>query len=192
MGTVFIEVSLSLDGMIAGPGVSSAQPMGRGGDRLHAWQTGDEPDRAEAASTFAGTGAFIVGRRTFDAAFDAWGEDGAFGMPVFVVTNRPQQPVRRGDTRFAFMPGIGSALAAARVAAGAANVCVIGGAEIARQVLTAGLADELRIHLVPVVLGDGTPFFAGRTRPLQFRPWRAIATRVATHLVWRTGRDPTV
>ena len=188
MGMVFVDVSLSLDGMIAGPGVSRAQPMGRSGERLHAWLDGDDTDRAAAAATFAGTGAFIVGRRTFDAALDAWGEDGAFGMPVFVVTNRPQSPVLRGETRFTFANGIGPALAGARAAAGDANVCVIGGAEIARQMLEAGLADELRIHLVPVVLGVGTPFFAGYTRPLEFRPATAVSTVNATHMTWRTGR----
>lgn len=189
MGQVFVEVSLSLDGMIAGPGVSRTQPMGRGGDRLHAWQDGSDADRAAAAATFSGTGAFIVGRRTYDAALDAWGEDGAFGMPVFVVTNRPQQPVTRGATRFTFVPGIGPALAAAQAAAGDAKVCVIGGAQIARQMLQAGLADELRIHLAPIMLGTGTPFFAGYERPLDFRPASAVSTPIAIHTTWRTGRS---
>lgn len=187
MARIFVEVSLSLDGMIAGPGVTRRTPMGRGGERLHAWQDGDAVDRAAALAVFTGTGAFVVGRRTYDAALDAWGEDGAFGGPVVVVTNRPQAPVTRGRTVFTFTTGIGPALDRARVAAQGGAVCVVGGADVARQVLDAGLADELRIHIAPVVLGAGTPLFSGQERPLALTPMSATATPLATHLAWRIG-----
>lgn len=191
MSIVFIEVSLSVDGIFAGPNVSSANPMGDEGRRLYHWlfEPSGPEDKDAAAMMFEGTGAVLIGRRTFDVAIDSWGEDGAFGLPSFVVTTRPREPVERTRTRFEFVTGgIGAALDAAREAAGGRNICIMGGGGIARQFLDAGLVDELRIHLSPVILGQGERFFEGLDRLIALDPLPPIATRHATHLRWTVRR----
>lgn len=191
MGKVFIEVSLSLDGIIAGPGVSRDQPMGREGRRLYHWlfEPSGPADSAAGAAMFETTGAVLIGRRTLDAALDSWGEDGAFGLPCFVVTHRGHDPVERTRTRFEFVTGgIGVALERARAAAGERDVCIMGGAELARQYLAAGLVDELRVHLAPVVLGAGQRFFEGFEQLVRLEPLPAVETPHATHLRWKVLR----
>jgi dihydrofolate reductase len=100
MSKVFIEVSLSLDGIIAGSNVTAQVPMGENGSKLYEWHAGNKVDQAEGAAMFEGTGAVLIGRRTFDVAVDVWGEDGAFGKPCVVVTNRPAEPVQRTRVRY--------------------------------------------------------------------------------------------
>jgi dihydrofolate reductase len=162
MTTVFLEMSITLDGFVAGPEISLQEPLGAGGEVVHRWLGSDHPaDRAATAAMFADTGAFVVGRRMFDVGIDEWGEDGAFGKPVVVVTNRPEASFARGATTFAFTAGVDQALQQARDAAGGSDVCIVGGADIARQALGAGLVDELRMHVVPHLLGAGTRLFEG-------------------------------
>lgn len=189
MGQVFLDMSLSLDGYTAGPGVSSEQPMGRRGPRVQQWLFGDEarepsdPDQRARADMFANTGAFILGRRTFDVGEASWGDDGTFGTPCFVVTRRGRDALERGPTTFHFVTdGIRSALEQAQAAAGDRDICVMGGAETARQYLDAGLLDELRIHLAPVVLGAGKRLFdhSGPTVPLE--TIQVVESPLATHL----------
>lgn len=191
MAQVFVEVSLSLDGIIAGPGVSVLNPMGTEGRRLHHWlfEPSGPDDRDAGGWMFLNTGAMLIGRRTFDAAIDSWGEDGAFGLPSIVVTNRAHEPVTRTRTRFDFVTGgIGPALEAARAAAAGRDVCIMGGANLARQYLAAGLVDELRIHLAPVILGKGEHFFDGLDRLIRLEPLPVLPTPHATHLRWRVSR----
>jgi dihydrofolate reductase len=103
-----------------------------------------------------GTGAFVLGRTTFDVGIGTWGADGAFGTECFVVTSRPREVVKRGPTSFTFVTdGVPAAIARAQAAAGSRSVLIMGGPSTARQALAAGLVDELRLHVRPVLLGSG-------------------------------------
>ena len=190
MPDIFLDISLSLDGMSAGSSVSASLPMGLEGERLHAWlfAQASVEDQAAAAAPLKEAGAVVMGRRTFDAGIGLWGDDGAFGMPCFVVTHRAHDPVLRTSTRFDFVTGgIGPALDAARAAAGDRKVWLLGGAGLARQYLAAGLVDEVRVHLVPIVLGQGVSLFAGLA-PAAFDPLPPVHAPSVTHLRWRARR----
>lgn len=186
-GKVVLNLSLSLDGFGAGPNIGPAHPLGEGGERLHSWMASDPEIVAEFFET---AGAFILGRRMFDLGIDLWGEDGAFGMPCFVVTRRARETLRRGPTTFTFVTdGIERAVALARAAAGGKEICVAGGPSLARQYLAAGLIDELRLHLIPVLLGAGTMLFDGRgAARVELERTRVVATPAATHLRFRVIR----
>ncbi|MFD4422531.1 dihydrofolate reductase family protein [Agromyces sp. NPDC058484] len=216
MSNVFLEMTMTLDGFTAGPGVSLEHPLGIGGERVHAWLSDiaaaefelgpphpgygaegamdaapDEVDRSAAARMFEMTGAFVLGRRTFDVGAGPWGDDGAFeGRPCFVVTSRSREPVERGGSRFEFVTdGVAEAIVRARAAASAASVCILGGAEVARQALVSGLVDEVRLHLVPVLLGGGTrPFPDSAPRPIELEPLAVEQGALATHVRYRVLR----
>lgn len=108
---------------------------------------------------FATAGAVIVGRRMYDVV-DGWGDQSSFGMPVFVVTNRPHPRRTAGETSYTFVKdGIRSALTQAQDAAGSKNVSVGGGARVIQQFLAAALVEEMQIHVAPVLIGAGTRLF---------------------------------
>ena len=109
------------------------------------------------AETFDSAGAYVMGRRMADGGEIPWGEDPPFRAPVFVVTNRPRQTLQRqGGTSFTYVTaGIDSAIDQARAAANGKNVAIAGGGTLLRQVIKLGLLDELELHIVPVILGDG-------------------------------------
>ncbi|MGH9048527.1 MAG: dihydrofolate reductase family protein [Acidimicrobiia bacterium] len=111
--------------------------------------------------TFAAAGAYVMGRRMFDAGEIPWGDDPPFRAPVFVVTHRRREVlVREGGTSFTFVTeGVENAVELAREAAGGKDVAVAGGGTLLRQVLRAGLLAELELHVAPVVLGDGQRLF---------------------------------
>ncbi|MCV9999782.1 dihydrofolate reductase family protein [Pararhizobium sp. YC-54] len=189
MSRVFLDISLSLDGFAAGPDISREHPLGRNGEALHAWLFGrngqqpDDADRQAAQEMFCETGAFIIGRTTYDVGVPEWGDDGAFGMPCFVMTHRLRAPHVMGPTTFTFAgEGPQAVLAKARAEAGRKAVCIMGGATTARQFIEAGLLDELRIHIAPVLLGQGTRLFdtLRDVAPLQAMP--AISSPLAIHL----------
>jgi dihydrofolate reductase len=101
MGHVRVDITMSLDGFVAAPGVGLDAPLGIGGERLHDWlfqgaRDPNGPDRFVADEFFTLTGAFILGRRTFGVGEDPWGEDGAFGRPCFVLTHRARPKLVRG------------------------------------------------------------------------------------------------
>ena len=171
MGRVVCDLSVSVDGYAAGPDQSRENPLGRRGDELHNWmfQTPDE-NRAET-DEIVDAGAFIMGRNMFgpirgESASDWrgwWGDEPPYHAPVFVLTHRPREPVpMAGGTTFHFVTdGIESALRQAREAAGDRNVAVSGGAATVDQYLAAGLIEELRLHIAPVLLGAGERLFEG-------------------------------
>jgi dihydrofolate reductase len=111
--------------------------------------------------TFAAAGAYVMGRRMFDGGEIPWGDDPPFRAPVFVVTHRPRKRVtREGGTSFTFVTeGVERAVERAREAAGDKEVAVAGGGTLLRQVMTAGLLEQLELHIAPVVLGDGQRLF---------------------------------
>lgn len=193
MSHVFLDISLSLDGFAAGPDISREHTLGRNGRALHAWlfgTVGTPPgaaDRRAAEDMFSQTGAFILGRTTYDAGVPEWGEDGAFGMPCFVMTHRWRDEHIMGPTTFTFVNEEPAAvLRMAKAAAGGKSVCVMGGATTARQFIEADLLDELRIHIAPVLLGQGTRLFDTLPSVTHLQAMAVASTPLATHL--RFGR----
>jgi dihydrofolate reductase len=186
MGRVVLDVSMSLDGFTAGPNVREAEPMGEGGERLHAWMAGNgtdgQIDIGVRRAVDATIGAAVIGRRTFDLGVGPWGGTPWPGVPSFVVTHRARQDLlgNNGGT-FAF-DGLEAAARRAKEAAGDKDVLVLG-ADVARQLLSAELLDELRVHLVPLLLGAGTPLFDGEQAELI--PEGKPVTGTVTHLPFR-------
>lgn len=157
MSQVILDFTQSLDGYVAGPNVSPEQPMGEGGLGLHDWILGESPnpiDQAILSESSASTGAVILGRRTFDVGIGAW-EDTPYPAPSFVVTHRPMPERREKSGTFHFVAeGVERAAALARAAAGTKAVRVLG-ADVAQQLLRAGLVDEIRLQIAPILLGRG-------------------------------------
>lgn len=184
MSTVYLYLSMSLDGYITGPDAGADDP---GLERLHAWMFDDKTDTDAAIvdDIYARTGAVVIGRRMFDAGVGPWGDPPPFHMPVFVVTSETREPMpMQGGTTYTFVSaGVAAALEQARAAAGDKDVGIWGGANIAQQFLRAGLVDELVIALVPVLLGDGTRLFAdlGSDR-IELDRTAVVETPGATHL----------
>ena len=166
MTLIYSFVSMSLDGFIAGPNVSVENGLGDGGEQLHDWMfagnTGEESEAAQRAQ-FATTGAILMGRTMLDVGIGPWGDEPTFHAPVFVVTHRSADTiVKAGGTSYTFVTGGPDvALQLARDAAAGRDICVIGGASVVSQYLAAGAIDELRLHIVPILLGDGTRLFDG-------------------------------
>ncbi|MGJ6968276.1 dihydrofolate reductase family protein [Streptosporangium sp. G11] len=163
MGTVLLNITVSLDGFVAGPDVGVERPMGEGGERLHEWLFNDDADRdvdAEVHRTLsASTGAVVVGRRTFDVGVGLW-KDTPFPVPCFVLTHEDREELSMTSGTFTFVSdGLESAIRQARKAAHEKNVLVMGGADIAGQLVRAGLVDEIQLQLAPVLLGAGTRLF---------------------------------
>src|SRR5205823_4372730 len=155
MPKVLAGITISLDGYITGPNDGPGAGLGEGGERLHYWVFGgpwnydgergspSPVDQRYLDEVFSSGGAWIVGRTMHDVV-NGWGDDPGFGVPVFVVTHRPHETVVKGDTSFEFVTGgIDDALARARAAAGEKNVIVMGGGDVLRQFLAAGLVDEV-------------------------------------------------
>lgn len=190
MTRVLMEITMSLDGYIAGPDVSAEEPMGRGGESLHDWmfsgKSGAEVERYQA-DLFRAIGAVIVGRRMADLGIPNWGDNPTYHAPVFVVTHRPAETiVKQGGTSYTFVTdGIDAAMARAKEAAGDRDVIVMGGADVDRQFLNAGLVDEIRLHLAPIMLGGGTALFAGVSPDLRLVPSEATSSPLATHVTYR-------
>ena len=189
MSRVVLDVSMSLDGFTAGPNVRDEEPMGDGGERLHEWVAGDGPDGAidigVRQELDAMVGATLIGRHTFDLGLRPWGGTPWPGIPSFVVTHRIRENLV-GDNGGTFVfDGLEAAARRAREAAGDKDVVVLG-ADLARHLLRAGLLDEVRIHLVPLLMGDGTPLFAGERAEL-IPAGKPVAGAV-THLRYRVRK----
>ena len=182
---------MSLDGFVTGPDAGPENGLGNGGEPLHAWVFGGDPVDAEVLrSSTEATGAVVMGRRLFDVVDgpQGWNEEIGYGAghaatpPFFVVTHAPPSEVRLG-LDFTFAADLAEAVDGARAAAGDRDVFVMGGGDVVRQVVETGLADELRIHLAPVLLGAGTPLF-GTTR-VELVQTSSVASAYATHLTYR-------
>jgi dihydrofolate reductase len=198
MAKVLAGITMSLDGYVTGPNDRLGAGLGDGGERLHHWVFGgpwiyDGPrgtpapaDQEYLDEVFGSGGAWIVGRTMHDVV-DGWGDDPGFGVPVFVVTHRPHETVVKGDTSFDFVTGgIADALERARTAAAGKNVIVMGGADLLRQYLAAGVVDELTLTIAPVLLGAGKRLFDGIARTdIEFERTAVIESPFATHLRYR-------
>jgi len=152
------------------------------------------------AETFDSAGAYVMGRRMADGGEIPWGDDPPFRTPVFVVTSRPRQTLqRKGGTSFTYITaGIHSAIEQARTAANGKNVAIAGGGTLLRQVIKLGLLDELELHIVPVILGDGMRLLSPELglddkEGIELAPARVIATPDVTHIRYKVnGRSPLV
>ncbi len=200
MPKVFAEISVSLDGFIAGPNDGPDLGLGEGGERLHEWivglaswrqahgmeggEGGQDSDVIE--ESFQDVGAVVMGRRMFDNAEEPWGEEPPFRVPVFVLTHRPRDPLeKKGGTTFTFVTdGVESAMRQARDAAGDKDVSVAGGGRAIQQVMEAGMLDEIQIHLVPILLGGGVRLFEN-ARPRELERVRVIDSPGVTHMKFR-------
>jgi dihydrofolate reductase len=170
------SLSMSLDGFLAGPNQSLENPLGEGGKALHEWafaaRDGGGPEAEYANLWSKNVGAVVMGRNMFgpirgdwgDEQWTGWwGDDPPYHTPVFVLTHHEREPLEmEGGTTFYFVTdGIEAALERAVEAAAGKDVSLGGGASTARQYLTAGLVDEMAIHVSPVLLGSGEPLFEG-------------------------------
>ncbi len=181
MGKVIFDISMSLDGFITGPNDDV--------DRLHEWIWNGTTDALMQGGTVATTGAIVSGRRTYDLVNGWGGSHPLHGVPVFVVTHEVPEQAPEGATPFTFVTdGIESAITQARAAAGDKNVYVLGGANTAQECIKARVLDELRIHLVPVLLGDGIRLFdhLGAT-PIELESTGVIESPDVTHLMLRVA-----
>jgi len=190
MGRVVFDISMSLDGFVTAAGRTPEQPTGPGGERLTEWAFGeDERNRAYLSDAIAQLGAVIAGRETYDTSLPWWGPNGPSAearAPVFVVTHRGGDDTPEGGVYELVTGGLEEALQRAQKAAGDRTVCVMGGADLGRQYIAAGLVDEISLHVVPVLLGDGTRLFEQlSTEHIQLELVQALDTPDAVHLRYR-------
>ena len=188
MGKFYYDVSMSLDGFIAGANVRLGAGLGDGGERLHQWAfSSTDPRNREIVESLPSTGAVIVGRTTYDLSIPYWRADGPLGsarVPTVVVSHTVPDNVPGGSV-YRFVTGIDAALDAAREAAGDRDIS-ISGSNLAQQFLTRGLIDEVSIHLVPVLFGSGTRLFGdldGKHIPLEIID--VVKTADVVHLRFR-------
>ena len=190
MAKVIFDISMSLDGFVTASNVRPEEPLGEGGQRLHEWAFGeDERNRELLTEAVDAVGAIIAGRGTYDLSVPWWGADGPTGparVPVFVLTHAEPEDAPEGGVYTFVTDGIERALEEAKAAAGDQDVAVMGGAHIGQQYIAAGLVDEISIHLVPGLFGDGTRMFEHLGgEHIQLETAGVIETPEATHLRFR-------
>jgi dihydrofolate reductase len=201
MGKVHSDITMSLDGFVAGRDDGPELPLGEGGERLHEWVYGlaswREPHGLEGGETnrdseileeaMGNLGAVVVGRRMFDNA-GGWGDNPPFHVPVFVLTHEArEQEAKEGGTTFTFVTeGVETAIDQAQTAAGDKDVSIGGGANTIQQFLRAGLVDELQIHIAPLLLGGGVRLFDDLgTDEVKLQRTRVVESPAVTHLKFR-------
>jgi len=195
MTKVFAGITTSVDGYIAGPNDGPGKGLGEGGERLHYWVFGgpwtyDNGPTGEATGEDAAwlreamskLGAVVGGRWTYEAA-DHWGDQNPWSVPFFIVTHRPEEEPAGGA--FTFVSGVKEAVDRAVEAAGDKDVHVMGGADVIRQALEAGLVDELTIIVAPVVLGGGKRLFDGFSTSLDLEHLGVRQSQFATFIDYR-------
>ena len=195
MSKVIAGITTSIDGYITGPDNGPGCGLGIGGERLHYWVFGgpwsyDSPRRGEPAGedktwldeSMAENGAVICGRGTYEAA-GHWGNTNPWGLPIFVVTGRPEEEPPSDD--FNFVGSVTEAIERAKAAAGDKHVHLMGGAHIIRQALAAQVVDELTSIIAPVVLGAGKRLFEGFTHSINFEHLGVQQSPFATFIDYR-------
>jgi len=198
MAKISAAITMSVDGYITGPDDGPDKGLGEGGERLHYWVFGGpwsyeneprgEPEGEDAAylnEMTARAGAIVVGRTMYEAARH-WGDKNPFGMPVFVVTHRPEEEPKTGE--FTFVGGFDEAIDRASEAAGGKAVSIGGGGDVIRQGLEAGVVDELHIIIAPVILGGGKHLFEDFTRSLDLENRGVRQSRWATFMEFGVKR----
>jgi dihydrofolate reductase len=195
MGKVIAGITTSIDGYITGPDDGPGKGLGDGGERLHYWVFGGpwtyadesrgEPTGEDAAwltEVTSRVGAVVGGRNTYEAARH-WGDKNPWGLPFFIVTHRPEEEPAGGE--FTFVSGVETAIERALESAGEKDVHVMGGAEIIREALEAGVVDELTIIIAPVVLGGGKQLFEGFSQSLDLEHLGVRQSAFATFIDYR-------
>ncbi len=209
MSKLTFDITMSLDGFVAGPNPTLEEPLGEGGERLHEWLVdlaswrrthgleggATNPDSEILEESVARNGAILMGRRMFSSgagpweddpkADGWWGDDPPFHTPVFVLTQHAREPVeKQGGTTYVFVTdGIEAALEEARAAAGGKDVAIAGGASIVQQYLRAGLVDEFQVHVAPLFLGGGVRLFEALGGDLPaLKVTRMVESPAVTHL----------
>lgn len=196
--SVIASITTSVDGYITGPDDGPEAGLGIGGERLHYWVFGgpwsyDAAPRGEASgedqawldSAMQRVGAVVGGRWTYEAA-GHWGDANPWGLPFFIVTHRPEEQPEGDD--FVFVDEIEEAIARAIDAAGDKDVSLMGGADVIRQALAAGLVDELSIIVAPVVLGGGKRLFDGFTDSFELEHLGVRQSPYATFIDYRVKK----
>jgi dihydrofolate reductase len=202
MSKVIVNQTVTADGYAAGVDQTEERPFGEdGGDgwgnRLHAWMFDQADENRPDIEQMAEARVHIMGRNMFGPVRGEWdrdwkgwwGDDPPFHGPVFVLTHhaRDPQPMEGGTTYHFVTDGIEAALARARDAAGEGDISIQGGADTINQYLTAGLVDELRLHIVPYTLGGGARLFDG-VPPLNLKQVYARTTSTVIHVTYRVLR----
>jgi dihydrofolate reductase len=191
MALVICDMSTSLDGYVTGPNDSRENPFGDGAGMLHDWMfdAATDQDRAILQEMLDGVGAIVMGRKSFDKneGDGGWGDGGPVGdTPCFVVTHN--KSVASYPPVYTFVTGgVASAIEQAKNVAGD-KVVGLHGATVMQQALPLGLVDELRVHVVPVLLGGGTPLFGPLDSSITLERTTALVTPAATHIVFRVVR----
>jgi dihydrofolate reductase len=205
MGKVVADITMSLDGFITGPDDRPGRGLGERGECLHNWVMGGpwryddegrrfapaDVDRNVLEQAMSSTGAGIIGRRMFDVT-GGWGGNPPGGPQAryFVLTHSVPQEWADRNSPFTFVTdGIDSALAQARAVAGDKDVGIGGGADVIQQYLAAGLVDELRLHVAPVLLGAGKRLFDKLgNQTIKLERTGVIESPYATHLFFTIRR----
>ena len=199
MGTVIVDLSVSLDGFIAGPDDGAEFPLGRGGETLFAWMNASEANRVHpylappdgskviVDEWLTRSGALISGRRTFDIA-NGWKDGHPVDAPIFVVTHEP--PIDgEWSPRVSFVTdGVERALELAQEAAGE-GVIGVSGASVAQQLLRVGKLDEIQVSVTPLLLCGGVRLFEGFEGPIRLEQTRVLPSDGVTHLRYRVLYD---
>jgi dihydrofolate reductase len=195
MTKVLAGITTSVDGYITGPDDGPGKGLGEAGERLHYWVFGGawtydaEPkgdptgdDAAWLEDMSSQVGAVVCGRWTYEAARH-WGDKNPWGLPFFIVTHRPEEEPEGGE--FTFVDGIEAAVERAKGAAGDKHVHLMGGADVIRQALEAGIVDELTVIIAPVILGGGKHLFDGFSESLELEHAGVRQSQFATFIDYR-------
>jgi dihydrofolate reductase len=192
MAKVIADITMSIDGFVTGPDPDLDHGLGHGGEPLHEWVfSNDEVDAQVLEESTERSGAVVMGRRLFDIVDGphGWNDEVGYGAkhagtpPFFVVTHSKPESIRLALDFTFVTDGLASAIRLAQAAAGTKDVVVMGGGDVVRQCVDDGLADELALHLAPIVLGAGTPLFAGAARR-ELRQRKVRVSPHATHLTY--------
>lgn len=196
MSKIHFDISMSLDGYVAGPNDGIGNGLGDEGERLHEWvvrlrswheahgyEGGAEGPENDLMSRAARAGAIILGRRMYENA-EGWGDSPPFQAPAFVLTSGEQRRHECDNgASFTFLADAEAALSLAREAAGEKDVAIAGGARTIRTFIELGAVDEFTIHLAPVLLGGGVALFEGLgPEALGFHPASVLQGREAVHV----------
>jgi dihydrofolate reductase len=216
MAELVLDISVSLDGYVAGPNPDLENPLGQGGMQLHDWvfttkawrevhgheggEGGVDSDLVaeligEASATIMGRHMYSGGDGPWDGDPNAngwWGDDPPFHHPVFVLTHHAREPLTLGDTTFTFVTdGIESALEQARAVAGDGAIRLGGGADVAQQYSAAGLLDRMQLHVSPLLLGGGVPLFGAKGPAGRLELTRVVESPTGViHLGYRAAGKP--
>jgi dihydrofolate reductase len=193
-------MSPSLDGFIAGPDDTPDQPLGgRNARRLHDWllngpalyegtafvRPAGDRNREFFDTMFKTTGALLCGRRTYDLVNGWNGSHPIPNLPVVVLTHNPPKEAPKGNSSFTFCTNVKDAVEAAKKQAKNKDVMIHGGASTTDALLAAGLIDELRLHVAPLILGDGRRLFARGMQDIALELIESVATKQAVHMRYR-------